>query len=241
MPAKTVCVCLLGYGRTYQDNQQGPQMKPRCRVNGCANARAGHSLLCSKHRSRKRRHGHEEQRTISKADLKPFIERVQARIAKQPDAKLWSVCDQRWDMLTGSWRSQPPETIYRYVRAGAKELVRLANTVSGRDVAVTVIAMYLLQAHDPKLFKNEIGFRTQLVRRVRTRSSTSFSHWSGASDGRERRAMKELEPRTAEYLSGLLVELFGPAGVRITKLEQREEEEQRKERLAYYAAISEVE
>jgi len=33
------------------------KMKPRCRVNGCANARAGHSLLCFKHRSRKRRHG----------------------------------------------------------------------------------------------------------------------------------------------------------------------------------------
>ena len=72
---------------------------PRCRVNGCANARAGHSRLCSKHKSRKRRHGHEEQRTVSKADLKPFVEKVQARIAKQPDARLWSICDQRWDVL----------------------------------------------------------------------------------------------------------------------------------------------
>ncbi|MCK1745916.1 hypothetical protein IVA80_35425 [Bradyrhizobium sp. 139] len=216
-------------------------MKPRCRVNGCANARAGHSLLCSKHRSRKRRHGHEEQRTISKTDLRPFIDKVQARITKQPDAKLWSICDQRWDMLTAQWRAELPKTIYRYVRAGTKELVRLANTVSGREVAVTVIAMYLLQDHDPRLFKNEIGFRTQLVRRVRTLSSTSFSHWSGASDGRERRAIKELEPRTVEYLSGLLVELFGPAGVRVAQLERREEEEQRKERLVYYEALSEVE
>ncbi|MDA9441639.1 hypothetical protein XH98_21640 [Bradyrhizobium sp. CCBAU 51745] len=216
-------------------------MKPRCRVNGCANPRAGHSLLCSKHRSRKRRHGHEEQRTISKGDLKPFIEKVQARIAKRPDAKLWAVLDQRWDIVTTKWRAELPTTLYRYVRAGMKELLRLADTVSGRDVAVTVIAMYLLQDYDPRLFKDEAGFRTQLVRRVRTLSSTSFSHWSGASDGRERRAMKELEPRTAEYLSGLLVELFGPAGVRVAQVEKREEEDQRKERLAYYEALGEVE
>ncbi|MBR0991029.1 hypothetical protein JQ580_09930 [Bradyrhizobium japonicum] len=121
-----------------------------------------------------------------------------------------------------------------------KELVRLADTASGRDVAVTVIAMYLLQDYDPRLFKNEMGFRTQLVRRVRSLSGTSFSHWSGASDGRDRRAMKELEPKTAEYLSSLLVRLFGPAGVRVAQLERREEEEQRKERLAYYAALGEV-
>ena len=213
---------------------------PRCRVNGCANARAGHSRLCSKHRSRKRRHGHEEQRTVSKADLKPFIEKVQARIAKQPEAKLWSICDQRWDVLTSSWRSQPPKTIFRFVRASTKELLRLANTVSGRDVAVTTIAMYLLQAHDPRLFKSEAAFRTQLVRRVRGLSSGSFAEWDGAGDGRKRRAMKELEPKTTEWFSGILVELFGPAGLKVAQLERREEEERRKERLAYYDALAEV-
>jgi hypothetical protein len=215
-------------------------MPPRCRVSGCANVRAGHSHLCSKHRSRKRRHGHEEQRTISKADLKPFIDKVHTRIAKQPETKLWSICDQRWDVLTTSWRSQPPDTIYRFVRAATRELVRLADMVSGREVAITTIAMYLLQAHDPRLFKSEIGFRTQLVRRVRSLSSTSFSHWSGAGDGRERRAMREMEPKTVEYLSGLLVELFGPAGLRVAQLERREEEERRKEQLAYYDALGEV-
>ncbi|KRR17804.1 hypothetical protein CQ14_37555 [Bradyrhizobium lablabi] len=69
---------------------------------------------------------------------------VQARIAKQPDAKLWSICDQRWEVLIRDWRSQPPKTIFRFVRASTNELLQLANTVSGRDVAITVIAMYLL-------------------------------------------------------------------------------------------------
>lgn len=215
-------------------------MPPRCRVSGCAHARAGHSHLCSKHRSRKRRHGHEEQRTIGKADLKPFIATVHARIAKQPDAKLWSICDQRWEVLTSSWRSQPPETIFRNIRAGAKELVRMANTVSGREVAITTIAMYLLQAYDLRLFKTEVAFRTQLVRRVRSLSSGSFSAWDGAGDGRQRRAMRELEPKTVEYLSAILVELFGPAGVKVAQLERREEEERRKERLAYADALAEV-
>ena len=177
---------------------------------------------------------------VSKADLKPFIEKVRARIAKQPEAKLWSICDQRWGVLTSSWQSQPPPTIFRHVRAGAKELVRLANTVSGREVAITIIAMYLLQAYDPRLFKSEAAFRTQLVRRVRSLSGTSFAEWDGAGDGRKRRAMKDLEPKTAEYLSAILVELFGPAGLKVAQLERREEEERRKERLAYYESLGEV-
>ena len=215
-------------------------MPPRCRANGCEKPSAGHAHLCSKHRSRKRRHGHEGQRTISKADLKPFVEMVQARIAKQPEAKLWSICDQRWEVLTSSWKSQPPATIFRHVRAGAKELVRLANTVSGREVAVTTIAMYLLQAHDPRLFKSETAFRTQLVRRVRGLSSGNFAEWDGAGDGRKRRAMKELEPKTTEGFGGILVELFGPAGVKVAQLERREEEGRRNERLSYFDALREV-
>jgi hypothetical protein len=113
--------------------------------------------------------------------------------------------------------------------------------VSGRDVAVTIIAIYLLQAHDPRLFKSETAFRTQLVRRVRGLSSASFDEWDGAGDGRKRRAMKELEPKTSEWFSGILVELFGPAGVKVAQLEKREEEERRKDRLAYLNALSEVE
>lgn len=215
-------------------------MPLRCRVNGCANARAGRSPLCSKHRSRKRRHGHEQQPTISKGILKPFIDKVRARIAKQPDASLWSICDQRWDILTAEWRSQPPQTIHRAVRAGAKELVRLADTVSGRDVAVTVIAIYLLQAHDPHMFRGEAGFRAQLVRRVRGLSSGSFAEWNGAGDGRKHRAMKELEPKTVEYLSGLLVELFGPAGLKIAQLERKDQDEEKKATFAFHEAMAEI-
>ena len=38
----------------------------------------------------------------------------------------------------------------------------------------------------------------------------------------------------------VLVELFGPAGVKVAQLERREDEERRKERLAYYDALAEV-
>jgi hypothetical protein len=211
-----------------------------CRVPGCSKRSAGYSPLCPKHRSRKRRHGHEEQRTIGKTDLKPFIKRVEERIAKQPDASLWSICEQRWNMLADEWRSQPPKTIYRFVRAGARELVRLADTVSARDVMVTLIAFYLLQDHDPRLFKNETGFRTQLVRAIRSLSSGSYSEWDGASDGRKRRAMKELDPHTVKYLSGELAVILGPAGLKVAQLERKEEEERRQATLAFYAAMSEV-
>ncbi len=215
-------------------------MPTSCRISGCTKPQAGYSPFCSQHRSRKRRHGHEEQRTISKTDLRPFIEKVQARIAKQPEAKLWSICDQRWDAWTSSWRSLPPTTIYGYVRAAAKELVRLADNVTGREIAITTVAMYLLQEHAPQLFKSEAAFRTQLVRRVRSLSPASFSEWDGAADGRKRRAMKGLDPRATEYLGGVLVELFGPAGVRMAQLELREEEKKKQAVLALHAALAKV-
>jgi hypothetical protein len=211
-----------------------------CRVSGCSKSQSGYSPFCSSHRSRKRRHGHEEQRTISKSDLKPFVEKVRARIAKQPQASLWSICDGRWDVLTTTWRAQPPSTIFRHVRAGTKEVVRLAEKVSGREVAIATIAMYLLQEYKPRLFKSEAGFRAQLVRRVRSLSSASFSEWEGAADGRKRRAMSGLEPKTTEYLGQVLVELFGTAGVRVAKLERHDDEEQRKASLALSAALKEV-
>jgi hypothetical protein len=211
-----------------------------CRVRGCDNRSAGYSPLCPKHRSRKRRHGHEEQRTIGKTDLRPFIKKVEERIAKQPDANLWSICEKRWNMLAETWRAEPPKTIYGPVRAGAKELVRLADTVSARDVMVTLIAFYLLQDNDPRLFKSETGFRTQLVRAIRSLSGGSFADWDGASDGRKRRAMKELDPHTVKYLSGVLAELLGPAGLKVAQLERKEEEERRQATLAFYAALNGV-
>jgi hypothetical protein len=105
---------------------------------------------------------------------------------------------------------------------------------------VTLIAFYLLQDSDPRMFKNETGFRTQLVRAIRSLSGGSFSDWDGASDGRKRRAMKELDPHTVKYLSGLLAELMGPAGLKVAQLERKEEEERRQATLAFYAAMNEV-
>lgn len=211
-----------------------------CRVSGCTKSTSGYSPLCPAHRSRKRRHGHEEQFTVSKTDLKPFVDKVHDRIAKQPEASLWSVCDQRWDMFTDTLRDDQPKTIYSFVRSAMKELVRLKRSVSGRSVAVTTIAMYLLQQYEPRRFRSEEAFRAQLVRRVRSLSDASFSQWEGASDGRSRRAMKELEPRAVAYTANLLVELFGPAGVKITQLERRDEDERNKGQAAYGAALAEV-
>ena len=215
-------------------------MPTTCRVSGCNKSTSGYSPLCPAHRSRKRRHGHEEQVTVSKTDLKPFIDNVHDRIAKQPGASLWSVCDQRWDMLTDTLRDDPPKTIYRFVRSAMKELVRLKRSVSGRSVAVTTIAMYLHQQHEPRRYRSEEAFRAQLVRRVRSLSDTSFAQWGGASDGRSRKAMKELEPRAVAYMANLLVELFGPAGVKVAQLERRDQEERQKVQTAFGAALAEV-
>ena len=105
---------------------------------------------------------------------------------------------------------------------------------------VTLIAFYLLQDNDPRLFKNETGFRTQLVRAIRSLSGGSYNNWDGAADGRKRRAMKELDPHTVKYLSGLLAELMGPAGLKVAQLERKEEAQRREDTLKFYAAMNEV-
>jgi hypothetical protein len=52
--------------------------------------------------------------------------------------------------------------------------------------------------------------------------------------------MRELEPKTVEYIAATLVELLGPAGLRVVQLERQEDEERRRQWLTYSDALSKV-
>ena len=69
-------------------------MTRQCKAPGCTTLTTAYGSYCSTHKTRKRRHGAPDQRGITKADLKPYLLQVQARIAKKPDLAIWA--DQRW-------------------------------------------------------------------------------------------------------------------------------------------------
>jgi hypothetical protein len=100
--------------------------------------------------------------------------------------------------------------------------------------------MYLLHYEHPRLFRSEAAFRTQMVRRVRSLASHNFRQAYGAADGRRRRVLSEPTPRVVTILGEWLVELFGPAGVRIAQMEKRDAEREREERNAFHLALAEL-
>ena len=223
---------------TSTENGQSDMRK--CRVNGCNNWAKGFSRLCAKHKARKRRHGDPDQPTITKTDLKPFVAKVQTHITKNPASTVWHVCDKRWDAMVQVAESCRAETYFRHERQAAMEILRLNSAVRGRDIAITTVAMYLLQYERPHLFRSERAFRSQLVRRVRTLNPSNFQTTVGAADGRERRVLNELPPKAVTVLAAWLVELFGPVGVKLAQAEQREAEEKRKAQAELAAAMREI-
>jgi hypothetical protein len=213
----------------------------KCRVGGCANNAKGFSRLCAKHKARKRRHGDPDQPTITRADLKPFTQKVLAHIEKNATSTMWDVCDRRWQGMVRFAQCNLAQRVYvRHERQAAQEVLRLNSAAQGRDIAILTAALYLLQYERPNLFRSEQAFRAQLVRRVRTLNPANFLTGFGATDGRERRVIRELPPRTVRVLAAWLVELFGPVGVKLARVEQQEAEEKRKRDAEFKTAMSEI-
>jgi hypothetical protein len=96
-------------------------------------------------------------------------------------------------------------------RIAAREVVKLAEHVEPREVVETVLAMFLLEQDQPRRFRSDPAFRTQLVRRTRGLSEVNAGTWYDAATGKTKRAYKELAPRANAVLGQWLAELFGGA------------------------------
>src|SRR4051812_48115314 len=144
-----------------------------CRAPGCAaETSSRYSPFCQRHRARLRRHGSVDQRAVTKADLKGYLKRVRARIEKNPDSPAWSALEGRWEALQQHAREveayfQSGRAGPRYERRAAHEVMKLGQAVEAREVIVTALAMWVLQELEPRRFKSDAAFRSQLIRRVR--------------------------------------------------------------------------
>jgi hypothetical protein len=218
-------------------------MTRNCGVPGCTSGVATeYGLYCTRHAANKRRHGHPEQHAVLKSDLKPYLASIRERRAKNDGKKLWGIMEARWSGIVSICDGilHDKMALYAPKREAAREIVKLGSHVEAQSVVDTVLAMYLLQYHDPRRFKSDDAFWTQLVRRVRGLTKLNRGSWKDAQSGKIKTAAKEVQPRTAEAMAYFIKEALGAAGVWIAKLEMKEREERERERQEFHQALEEL-
>jgi hypothetical protein len=164
---------------------------------------------------------------------------------KNPESPAWGHLDDRWRTLVG--HAQGILAGYRQGRAGprheriaAQEVVKLADAVEPRQVVETALAMFLMQELDPRRFRSDQAFRTQLVRRIRGLTDLNAGEYYDHTSGKTKRAYRDLPPRATAVLGLWLAEAFGAAGLHLARLELAEQEKTSKERQELHKALSEL-
>lgn len=201
-----------------------------CRAPGCTASTTRYGHFCPTHKSNLRRHGHPEQSAVTKAELKPFVALVRKRIEKNAENATWAHCEARWlavadharGIVAQAQRGLPGN---RHERIAAQQVAALADTVSPRDIIETTFAVFLLQDHDPRRFRSDDAFRAQLVRRLRGLSEGNIAEWTGSSDGRPKRAQRDIPPKSAAIIGQWIAEAVGGVGVHLARLEERDRKE----------------
>lgn len=202
-----------------------------CRAPGCGARTSRYGQFCSTHRSRSRRHGHPEQRAITKADLTPYVKRVSLRIAKNEDSPVWSECTTRWHTVVDHARgilahAQQGKAGYRHERIAAHEVVKLADHVDATEVVKLAISAFLLEDNQPRRFRSDRAFRFQLVRRLRGLTDVNAGSWLNHRTGKTHRAYRDLTPRAVLTFAGWIIEALGGVALYLAKLERQEVEAQ---------------
>ncbi|WP_336488236.1 hypothetical protein [Methylobacterium nigriterrae] len=164
---------------------------------------------------------------------------VQARIAKNRANPVWALCEARWHALVADAQHitarQGGQAGSRYERIAAQEVVKLAANVEPSAVMESTFAMFLLEDHQPRRFRSDASFRSQLVRRLRGLSEVNAGVWLNPATGRSKRAYRELAPRAVMIIAAWIIEAFGGLGIHLAKLEQ-EERTARQQRINDYSA-----
>jgi hypothetical protein len=224
-------------------NSLGIMDRP-CEAPGCGEQRASpFAAYCRSHRTALRRHGAVDQKAISKAQLKPYLELVRTRIARNPDNQAWQTLDNRWRVLVQQAQDiiaqfEGGKAGNKYELMAAREVVRLAPEVGSRDVVEVVGAMIMMSIMDPLYFKSDEALWMQLARRVRALTDLHVGErWDHARQ-RLRRRYREPAPKTALFLGRWLATALGVAGQGLAKAEQAERDRLAKEARELNEALS---
>ena len=164
---------------------------------------------------------------ITQAQLKPYLNLVKVRIAKNRHNQTWQTLDNRWRVLV----QQAQKNIIAHFESGkagneyelmaAREVVKLAPEVSPRDVVEVVGAMIMMRIMEPRCFKSDEALWMQLARRVRGLTDLHVGERWDHKRQRLRRRYRELSPKAALFLGRWLATALGIAGQGLAKPKRR--------------------
>jgi hypothetical protein len=216
-----------------------------CRVHGCQEIAVGHGVHCSAHKATSRRHGDPLQEGITKAVLEPYTKIVEARIAKNAASSVWAQLDERWQTLTSE--VAPILSAYHNGRPGlrhevlaAHEIKKLGDTVETRRIIVTALAMYLLLDQEPRRFRSDAAFSTQLIRRIRGLSDINVGEWHDSKTNKTRRVYRELPPRVVQVLVSWVVPVLGGVGMKLAGLERADYDARQQQAASFLRAVKDL-
>ncbi|MBO1906641.1 hypothetical protein KHP60_15655 [Microvirga sp. 3-52] len=216
-----------------------------CRVPGCTEPTTRFGAHCTTHKAAMRRHGDPRQEGVTKAQLEPYVKLVEARIAKNAANPVWTQLDDRWQALTRS--AEAILAAYHNGRPGlrqevraASEVKKLGQAVEPREVIVTALAMYLMLYQEPRRFRSDDAFSTQLVRRVRGLSDVNVGVWHDNKTNKMRRVYRELPPRVVQVIAGWIVPVLGGVGMKLVELEKADWEAQQQKVKSFHQAVSDL-
>jgi hypothetical protein len=216
-----------------------------CRVPGCQEIAVGFGVHCSAHKATSRRHGDPLQEGVTKAKLDPYLKIVEARIAKNASSQVWLQLDERWQALTTG--VAPILSAYHNGRPGlrhevlaAHEIKKLGDTVEPHKVIVTALAMYLMVDQEPRRFRSDAAFSTQLIRRIRALSDINVGEWHDSKTNKTRRVYRELPPRVVQVLAGWVVPVLGGVGIKLAALERADHDARQKQIVSFQEAVKDL-
>lgn len=219
-------------------------MNRTCQVAGCSTpAASGFSPYCSAHRANFRRHGEADQKAVTKSHVKPYLELVKARVAKNPHSPAWTTLQARWralvdhaEHISAQYERGRPGS--RIERLAAQEIIKLAKDVEARAVVEMTMAMVMMRELNPRCFRSDRAFWVQLGRRVRGLADLNYGERYVHATGKVRRCYRELSPRAGTVLGRWLAETLGVGGLHLARLEQADHEKQLAERRDLHETLS---
>lgn len=216
-----------------------------CRVPGCTEPTTKYGTYCTTHKAVMRRHGDPLQEGITKAHLAPYVKLVEARIAKNVNNPVWSQLEERWLALTNA--AEATLSAYHNGRPGvrqevlaAHEIKKLRETVEPRKIIVTALAMYVMLDQEPRRFRSDAAFTTQLIRRVRGLSEVNVGEWYDHKTNKMKRVYRELPPKVVQVLAGWIVPILGGVGIKLAALERADYETRQREALSFHQALNDL-
>lgn len=197
-----------------------------CAAPNCTSAAAStYSPHCKRHKSTLRRHGAPDQRGVTKAEIAPYLARIEARIAKNPDSEAWPLMEATWSAIVAEAQAGSCRRIgNRYDRSAADQITSIGSDASPRAVIATVLAVIALWTERPRRFASDDALRVQLARRVRALSQRHVGLRYDYRTGRQVRVYRELTPKAAAIVGRTLMTAFGGVGLQLAALDERDRE-----------------